>query len=801
MTDNSRLLFVALRKSRGGELSQNFRVSFYRRIIRLRIVRFDQLGILMRTCSYLPIWLCLCLPIQLVTAQAPVANRFSYNREIRPILADKCFACHGFDAKQRQANLRLDQAEGAYGPADSGQPAIVPGSLEQSQLWKRIQSSDSDTQMPPKESHKSLTNGEKEILRQWILQGAEYQGHWAFEPIATPTSKLSVDDWIERTLKENGFTFSPEADRPTLLRRLSLDLTGLPPTPEQIDAFVHDSSSDAWDKQVDRLLQSTGYGERMAMMWLDVSRYGDTNGYLHDILRTGWPWRDWVIQSFQQDKPFNQFVIEQVAGDLLENATSDQVLATAFCRNHLITTEGGTLAAEFLNEYAADRVQTFGTAFLGLSLNCCRCHDHKFDPLTQEDFYSLQAYFNSITEKHSENNPASAYEPFIETASPLDPEGEKVKVMVMREAPEPTKTFVLTRGQYDLPDTSRPASRKVPAIFRRDRSGQEFPATRLGLAQWLTSNDNPLLARVIVNRLWQKFFARGLVQTVDDFGAQGEYPSHPELLDQLAYQFQHSDQFGATHAWSVKSIVRQIVTSRTYRQSARVRADLLQKDPDNRLLGYFPRQRLTGEELRDQAMFVAGVLSPKLGGAPVYPYQPDGLWEERANEGSNTKVYKRSEPSGLYRKSLYTFWKRTCPPPLITLFDAPDRTYCTVKRSTTNTPLQALALLNEEQFLECAKLLAVRAMAEQPEQAGDDERLNSIMKRLTGRELRPHELEWTRSLLNQSRARFSQAPDDAKDLLQQGVSAVPAEYSATEMAAWMVVANALFNLDEVLVKN
>ena len=749
---------------------------------------------------------CLLLCGQL-TAQDSNGKKYSYNRDIRPVLADKCFACHGFDAKQRQANLRLDLADDAYRLADSGQRAIVPGNLAQSQLWLRIQSTDADSVMPPQASHKSLTDGEKEILMQWIEQGAEYQGHWAFEPIVAPTfkedseankqsTKLSIDDWIEKPLKELGFSLSQEADRPTLLRRLSLDLTGLPPTPDEIDAFVKDDSVGAWEKQVERLLQSPGYGEKMAMTWLDMARYGDTNGYLHDILRTGWPWRDWVIQAFQNDKPFNQFVVEQIAGDLIENATPEQVLATAFCRNHLITSEGGTLAAEFLNEYAADRVQTFGTAFLGLSLNCCRCHDHKFDPLTQGDFYSLQAYFNSITEKHSENNTAVAYEPFIEIASPLAPDGEKAKVMIMREAPEATKTFVLTRGQYDLPDANRPVSRTIPAIFRSN--DQEFPATRLGLAQWLTSNDNPLLARVTVNRIWQKFFARGLVQTVDDFGAQGDYPSHPELLDQLAYQLQHSDQFGASHAWSVKFIVRQIVTSNAYRQSARVHAELMSKDPDNRLLGYFPRQRLTGEELRDQAMFVSGVLSPKLGGPPVYPYQPDGLWEERANEGSNTKVYKRSEPNGLYRRSLYTFWKRTCPPPLMTLFDAPDRTYCTVKRSTTNTPLQALALMNEEQFLECAKLLAIRALGEQSD---DTRRMQTMMKRLTGRELRADELEWTRALLQQSRERFAQTPEDATEILKQGVSGVPADYPAPELAAWMVLANALLNLDEVLVKN
>lgn len=744
----------------------------------------------------------------------PVSEqRYDYNRDIRPILADKCFACHGFDPAHRQASLRLDLPEGAYSIGDSGQTAIVPGDPEKSELWVRISSDNPDLQMPPKESHKSLSMTEREMIKTWIEQGAEYQGHWAFHPIrlhpirselrsnaAVDSSNRSdvpsIDDWIAKPLQELGVSISPTANRVTLLRRLSLDLTGLPPTPDEIDQFVSDESLEAWEKQIDRLLQSPSYGERMAIMWLDVARYGDTNGYLHDILRTGWPWRDWVIKAFQDDKPFDQFVLEQIAGDLLEQPTEQQILATSFCRNHLITTEGGTIAAEFLNEYAADRVQTFGTAFLGLSFNCCRCHDHKFDALTQADFYSLQAYFNSITEKHSENNPASAYEPFIEVASPLNPDGERVKVMVMKEASDPTKTFVLTRGQYDLPDPNRQVARSIPKVFAIEPDA--YASTRLGLAQWVVSENNPLLARVIVNRIWHKFFGRGIVASLDDFGVQGEYPSHPELLDQLAFEFQHSDRFGAKHAWSLKYLIKRIVASQTYKQSSKVRPELLAIDPDNRLLGYFPRRRLSGEELRDQAMFVSGVLSTKVGGPPVFPYQPEGLWEERANEGSNTKVYQRSKADGLYRKSLYTFWKRTCPPPLMSLFDAPDRTYCTVKRVETNTPLQALALLNEEQFLECAKLLAARTIADEEI---DESRLHLMMIRLTGRELNPDELQWAQELLTSMRTRYRKSSADAELLLRQGISTNPEHIEKEELAAWMVVANALMNLDEALVRN
>jgi len=727
-------------------------------------------------------------------AAEPVS--LTFNKDIRPVLSDKCFSCHGPDGKQRKGELRLDTRDGAYGKTKSGAVAIVPGDVTKSAVWARITATDEDDVMPPPESHKKLATAEKELIRRWIEAGAAYEDHWAFVPPRRPplpedSAKHPIDAFITQRLTEAGMALSPEADREQLLRRLTFDLTGLPPTPEELDGFLADTAPGAYERQVDRLLASPRHGERMAVRWLDVARYGDTNGYLHDHQRTSWPWRDWVIKAFNDDMPFDRFVIEQIAGDLLPGAGPEQVLATSFCRNHLLSTEGGTIAEEYLNEYAADRVQTAGTAFMGLTFNCCRCHDHKFDPLKQEDFYGMQAYFNSIGEKHLERGRGPAYTPFIEVASPLAPQAGKVKVMVMQEAASPTPTFVLSRGQYDQPDKSRPVLRRPPQVLGVPL--KDAPENRLGLAQWLVSPQNPLLARVTVNRFWQQVFGTGIVKSVDDFGLQGDFPSHPELLDWLAEEFRAGPQ-----PWSVRHMMRQIVTSATYRQSSRINAAAVEKDPENRLLARFPRQRLMAEEIRDQSLFVAGLMSEELGGPPVFPYQPPGLWEERANESSNTKVYKRSEGPALFRRSLYTFYKRTAPPPMMAIFDAPDRTACSVRRVPTNTPLQALALLNDEQSLECAKLLAARTLKEG---AATPERLSGLFRRVTGR--KPTEAE-TKTLgggLDTFLARYRAAPDDAAALLQQGVTPAPADLDKSELAAWMLIANAVLNLDATLVRD
>lgn len=750
-------------------------------------------------------------PIGRISAAEP---EIDYNRDIRPILSDKCFSCHGFDPGQRKAGLRLDTAEGAYAPIQGANPAIKPGKPEASEAWSRIQGEDESLRMPPADSHKVLSAGEKALLKTWIAQGAKYSRHWSFVPPTRPPvpagfsngpNRNPIDAFIGQKLKAKGLSLSPEADRATLLRRLSLDLTGLPPSIRELDAFLADQAPGAYERQVDRLLASDHYGERMAAMWLDLARYGDTNGYLHDLMRTGWPWRDWVIRAFNKDMPFDRFVVEQLAGDLMPNAPPEQILATAFLRNHPITAEGGTIAAEYMNEYAADRVQTVATALMGLSFNCCRCHDHKFDPLSQEDFYSLQAYFNSTTEKHLENNQSPAYEPFIELASPLLLGGPKAKVMVMKEATTPKPTFVLTRGQYDQPNAMRAVSRRPPKVLApKPVVGEQ---NRLTLAHWTVSRENPLIARVSVNRIWQRLFGIGLVATPDDFGLQGEFPSHPELLDYLAEEFREEEkETNGTHGnnrvkagpWSTKHLIRLIVTSQTYRQDSANRPELTRVDPANRLLGHFPRHRLDAEQIRDQALFASGLLSPKLGGAPVYPYQPADMWEERSNEGSNTKVYKRSEGEALHRRSIYTFYKRTCPPPLMSVFDAPDRLGCSVRRVPTNTPLQALATLNDEQMLECARALGAKALREP---GSDKDRLAQMFRSVVARAPSGEELALLEKTLSGLRTRMQKAPSDAEALLRQGITPVPDKIAKPDLAAWMLLASAVLNLDEALVRN
>ncbi len=1165
-----------------------------------------------------------------------------FGRDVRPILSDRCFLCHGPDREHRAVGLRLDSFADATAPRPGG-AAIVPGRPGESMLLRRAADPDPDRTMPPPESGKhALTAAERALLARWIAQGAEYEPHWAFVPPAAidapgpedpEWSASPIDRFVHAGLVRAGFAPSPEADRATLCRRVYLDLTGLPPTPQELNAFITDARADAYERLVDRLLTEepyrTRHAERMAVPWLDVARYADTSGIHMDAGRQMWLWRDWVISAFRDNMPYDRFVVEQVAGDLLPNATDTQRIATGFLRAHVTSDEGGAIDAEYLLEYAADRATTVGSAFLGLTMQCARCHDHKFDPVTQEDFYGLLAFFNSNDEPgiYSQVPDANrALEPFIDVPTPehraradvlrlaaaaareerermddgeragfasfaeslgsavtwvptalraaeasagvtletmpdgsvravgdnpadveyqlvldtpasgwrallvealpdavngdrpgragngnavlesievevsprddpsrrvvvplawawadveqpdgdhrvtnalaadgrewaLDghraaggrtalfvteepvgfPSGTEVRVrlvsrspypqhalgrvrvrlgvmtpavaaalppassawyicgpfpvasgaegyegrfgpeaaeaidlqrvfgsassgefrwrhapgvleaqpvrlaegidaefvarevwcaepcsmelslgsddgmqvfvngrlvherridrgvaadqeritvplrrgrnllackvvntggaggfyhrelpvagrtpreavalmlpadrarptgaagaesvaardawraahstsfgardramrdaeaalaaheaqaprtMVMRERAEPTPTFVLKRGLYDHADPDRPVERQVPAVL--GALPPDAPRNRLGLARWLVGEGNPLTARVVVNRFWEQFFGRGLVRSSEDFGLQGEWPTHPELLDWLAVDFR-------ANGWDVRRLVRQIVTSATYRQSSRRRPDVAEADPEQRLLGWFPRQRLAAEQIRDQALHAAGLLRERMGGPSARPYQPAGLWEETSMPQSNTRTYAPDQGDGLWRRSLYTYWKRASPPPSMLALDAPTREFCTVRRFVTNTPLQALVLWNDPQFVEAARVAAERTLGEG---GGDAERMASLWMRLTAAPADAQRLEVLLEALRVERERWSaDRSGDAERLLAVGQAPRAGDIAPQELAAWTMIANAILASDAAIVKD
>jgi hypothetical protein len=1163
------------------------------------------------------------------------AEPLRYGRDIRPILSDRCFLCHGPDAATRHADLRLDVREEATATR-KGVTAIVPGRPEQSELWRRITSHDANDMMPPPDSNKrTLSESERALVRRWIEEGAVYEPHWAFIPPERPappavTNEAWVRSPIDRftlaAMERANATPSPEADRETLARRLFLDLTGLPPTPEEIDAFVGDTRPDAYERLVDRLLTEepyrTRYAERMTAPWLDAARYADTCGIHMDAGRSIWLWRDWVIDAYRTNMPFDRFVVEQVSGDLLPNASDSQRVASGFNRNHVTTDEGGAIAEEYLVEYAVDRVSTTGSVFLGLTLGCARCHDHKYDPISQQEFFQLYAYFNSIEEPglySQEPDPTRAFEPFLAVpsieqrdrlsaigerlgaakaaASTVSPEEERERerflasasdelgsrwmsppptsataesgaslttqddasilvsganpaqdeyiisyrldgtghrmlmlealsnpsipndrvgrsdngnvvvtglsatatsvsdptqtkpiqlgwawadvsqsdgdwsvtnllgpgaigwavggqfaaggrlalfianepfgfeggtdvritmsfrspwighafgrvrwsfanppettlerlpeavsawrmagpfpverredayakvfgpeldttldhtrafegdlrwrpiptmrdaeaialdpgvaahylarrvfsptprtvqlslgsddglrvfangreifglevdrsvapdqniidlplaagmnvitfkvantggpagfyhrvlerinlledalaasvapaaarpaalvdrmrtawlerqserrreltaeiatlerergaieaavprTMVMKELPQPRETFVLSRGLYDQPDRSRPVTRGIPAALGTLPANAE--TNRLGLAKWLVDPSNPLLARVTVNRLWEQVFGEGIVRTTEDFGLQGEWPSHPELLDWLAVEFREG-------GWNVQQLLRTLVTSSTYRQAARVRIEYAERDPENRLLTHFPRARLAAEQIRDQALFASGLLVEKVGGPSVKPYQPPGLWEEVAMLQSNTRIFQRGTGEDLWRRSMYSYWKRAAPPPALMAFDAPTRESCVVRRGVTNTPLQALALWNDEQIVEASRVLAARTVI----LASDDrERVRMMLRRCTGHDPDAGTIDRFLTALNAYRARYGAAKADAERLLAVGDAPVPQEIDPAELASWTMLANAALNLDATITKD
>lgn len=1032
------------------------------------------------------ILLSLCsAPLLLAAGTEP---RVAFNRDVRPILSNACFQCHGPDEKERKGGLRLDLKAPLYEKAKSGEIAVVPGKPDQSELVARILLSDDDEDvMPPRKSGKILTAAQKDILRRWVEEGGDFEGHWAFvSPGRPPVPVIEgaphpVDAFLLERLAKEGLTMQPETDRATLLRRVTLDLTGLPPTLAELDAFAADTAPDAYEKVVDRLLATPAYAERMAMSWLDYARYADSHGFQTDSSRQQWPWRDWLIGAFQRNEPFDQFTIEQLAGDLLPNATPEQITATGFHRNHRLNGEGGRIVEEWHVESVIDRVETTGLTWMALTLNCCRCHDHKYDPITQKEFYQLYAFFNSgedngvlggvntdpvlrlptkeqerekarleaavaeatkaladakatvgarfaewektaaktladravdwrslnqvsakseggstltaqsdgswlaggtnpahdtyvVTGQTGEGNlsaimvealpdpslpgqslgryangnfvlsaveaelttPGKAPVPvtFVRAESSYDQNGypaasildktkgrgwaidgndpakriarravfvaaaaepvaagsqlkvtlrhqaigghnigrfrlsisgqapalvslkgeaipeevrsavllasgqrtdgqkkaletffrekvdgtitsaeaslekarKKVKdleasvtsVMVMKEMAQPKPAFILQRGEYDKPGAE--VGRGLPAVLPPLPRGA--PMNRLGLAQWLVSKEHPLTARVWVNRIWEKFFGVGIVKTVENLGSQSDWPVHPELLDWLASEFMAPTQSPKVNgrpagAWDMKAIQKLLVTSRAYRQSSRVTPDLMEKDPENRLLARGPRFRLTGEAVRDQALALSGLLVPQIGGPSVRPYMPAGVWDETSRYG-DLRNYKSDEGDGLYRRTMYTIWKRTAAPPTMMLFDAPTREVCTVKRSRTNTPLQALALLNEVTFVEAARALAQSMIMEGG--STPEDRLRNGYRRVTARAPSPDTLALLRQGWERRLDHFKKDPAAAEHLIHQGHSRPAGGLDPAELAAYTVTANVLLNLDEVVTR-
>ena len=1040
------------------------------------------------------------------TAALCAAEPLDYNRDIRPILSDKCFKCHGPDAAAREAKLRLDVRAEALAERRSGAIPIVPRKPELSEVVQRIESRFADERMPPADSNVTLAAAEITTLRRWIAEGAEYRPHWSFSRpeqtalpgIENPKFKIEnpIDRFIFARLEKENLTASPEAGKPTLLRRVALDLTGLPPSPAALDEFLADVRPDAYERAVDRLLASPRYGERMATDWLDAARYADSNGFFRDNTRQIWPWRDWVIGAFNRNLPFDQFTVEQLAGDLLPDATAEQKIATGFNRNHMVTGETGIIDEEYRVEYVADRLETTASVWLGLTVGCARCHDHKFDPISQRDYYQLFAFFNSGVEKGlvSPDDPppvmdvttpaqraelealreerTAAERAFAQLTGPLKPAiaewargaGEELtvpreqlvahvdfetgsvprapadprlprasekggvyyeaglvgqaarfdgmqhvelppeipldadkpwtiglwvkpsaslagviskiepagdrrgfeliwakgqlqinlvdrwvvsaievvtkdpikgadwhqlivsydgsgqaaglrvfadgleigvsvvrdslrgpitnrepvrigrrdsglgfygqidevrllavvvtpaiarewfwserlrgilalaaeqrdarqaklvldcyverhgdpatraasvlaeharsvdeafrarlpKTLVMQEVAVPPMTRLLKRGQYDAPGEVVTAD--VPSFL--PPLGANAPRNRLGLARWLTSPGHPLTARVEVNRRWLQCFGEGLVATPSDFGSQGEMPSHPDLLDWLAVRFVEG-------GWDVKQLLRLIVTSATYRQSSVGTPALLQRDPENRLLARGPRFRLPAEMIRDQALAVSGLLVEKIGGPPVKPFQPPGLWEAVSYNGELS--YQPDRDEGRWRRTVYSFWKRTSPPPGVQLLDGPTRETCVVRRPRTNTPLQALLLLNDETYVEAARALAASVLTRpgelrsgmDPVSGRDGGRAAEIFRRATARLPDAKESTALAGLFVRQRARFAADPAAARKLVNVGASSRGHELAAVELAAWTVVAQTVLNLDEVVTR-
>ena len=823
-------------------------------------------------------------------ADAPI----EFNRDIRPILSENCLYCHGQDGNKRKADLRLDVRDVAI---ETG--AIVPGNAGASVLLERIHSTDAEVLMPPPASNRRLSDEQKKLLERWIAAGAVYQPHWTFTAPLRPTIpavgrpewvRSVIDNFVLAGLEVAKLEPSPEADSVTLIRRLHTDLIGLPPTTAEVDAFVNDSDPQAYEKLVDRLLASPHYGERMALSWLDAARYADSNGFQQDGDTAQWVWRDWVVAALNADMPFDQFSTEQLAGDLLPNATVEQRIASGFNRNHLLNGEGGAIPEEQRNVILFDRVDTTSTTWLGLTLACAQCHDHKYDPITQTDYYSILDAFNRVTETgqmpdmrsakirlappymeapSAENqahitefeariaaaDPAAAIEaafvawrvglfadgtlveghglpdplaailhkpeaertaaetqlvdpelhkhfhdklrasivdklPAVENQKQLKKQLSEYKrdrvplVMVMNDD-KPRDTKILNRGDYLSPQGEK-LSFAVPAFLPPLPAGA--PANRLGLARWLFMPEHPLVARVQVNRMWQHFFGAAIVKTVEDMGVQSEYPLHRALLDWLAVEFREQE-------WSQKKMHRLIVTSATYRQASRITPDHLAQDPENTRFARAGRFRMPSLLLRDAALLASGLLEDRRGGQPVYPYQPEQIWEALAITNERDFTYPASHGSDLYRRSLYTFWRRTVSP--ANMFDTANRQTCSVRSSRTSSPLHALTTLNDPTWVEAARVLAARSL-----QAAStlDDRLIFAFRRVLGRQPTASDLNSLRRMHERQLAVYRNDTEAAKQIVSVGEYAQDNTLDAAEHAALTAVCLAIFNLDEALTR-
>ncbi|WP_092170217.1 PSD1 and planctomycete cytochrome C domain-containing protein [Cyclobacterium xiamenense] len=746
--------------------------------------------------------------------QKRIPDQVSYNYHIRPILSDNCFACHGPDANKREAGLRLDLEEEAFYALKENPDAfaLVPGKPHESEVFRRINSKEEWEKMPPPDSNLALSQREIELIKRWIEDGARYEKHWAFEvPRYPDVPDVNKTDWPENEIdyfvlekqEELGYQPNGPADKEKLLKRISFDLTGLPPSMDLMDAFASDTSSSAYEEIVDFLLAQPSFGERMAVYWMDVSRYADSYGYQLDNFRTQWPWRDWVIHAFNKNLSYKDFITWQLAGDLLESPSKEQILATGFNRNHKITEEGAVDEEEYRVTYVSDRVNTVGKALIGMTFECAACHDHKYDPISQKEYYELFSFFNSVDELRTSTTPIDptvgtpasyAKKPFLEITDE-DVKGvlsfvnkadsSRLIVSVMGDLDTLRKNYVLERGIFNAYGTEVfPATPESIVPF-----DPGYPKNRLGLAMWLFSEKNPLTARVFVNQIWKEFFGRGIVNTTGDFGMQGELPSHPELLDWLAMDFREN-------GWDIKRLVKQMVMSATYRQSAMIRAEMKAADPDNVYFTRSSRAHLKAEFIRDMVLASSGLLVPTIGGRSVKPYQPDGLWEAATAGGSTLAEYVQDHGDDLYRRGLYTFVKRTVPPPSMLLFDASNRDQCETERANTNTPLQALVMLNDPTVLEAARVLATNLLREA---SSDRDRISKAFRLILCRQPKAKELDLLETYYDKKLAEMTEK--NAQALVAIGESPQPKPAETVRVAALMQVISTLYNTEEAITKS